>query len=713
MATTFHAVEMATARHMRRLAATSPILGLSSNTSSPSNSASQQTLLTSHVNTQSSTHSRSNTSRVVAETPPVIVSPHNRMTAEAPPAKPAAARNILNKSTSNPKRKSIPKRKNPSIKDKSVMHSPEPNKKSRSEPTELRSPKATSGLSELSRGSNPASLALSKKKITPPANNMRIHDFFSAATKKKKDNTNVNTETPTTATTNSMAATTTNAASENSTNTASNAIPTDWQAKCQKLQQVLQDKEEQLKAVTNNKTILHTALQSALTKTKAELQDLEASSKQRNTQTSNVLEELLRWKSAQQAKELRERLAADGARLGRIVYARAGMRALENWEEGYATKDLEHRKAELKKKHKALEQRLQSSSDKENQTRLDAMETQESIQMHLENFRTKERELNDEEKALNDEKGAHIRALKRVASEDASRFRSRPKLHDRYVLHCLLGKGGFSEVWRGYDLEELREVAVKIHQLDPRWPDSKKENYTKHVSREYEIHRNVRHPRIVSLYDVFEIDNNSFATVLECCKGTDLDTLLKSKKRLPERQARAILLQILSGMTYLSQPSGSRQGIIHYDLKPGNILFDEVGDAKITDFGLSKIVDAPDPAESMELTSQGAGTYWYLPPECFITDEKVRISNKVDVWSIGVIYYQMLYGVRPFGEGKSQDKLLTDCTMLNAQEVHFYEKPHVSEAGKAFIRQCLMYDQAFRPTIAQLSENTYVLNEKL
>jgi tousled-like kinase len=280
-------------------------------------------------------------------------------------------------------------------------------------------------------------------------------------------------------------------------------------------------------------------------------------------------------------------------------------------------------------------------------------------------------------------------------------------------MHCLLGKGGFSEVWRCYDVVELREVAVKIHQLDPRWPDSKKENYTKHVSREYEIHRNVRHPRIVSLFDVFEIDNNSFATVLECCKGTDLYTLLNSKKRLPERQARAILLQILMGMSYLSQPSGSRQGIIHYDLKPGNILFDEAGDAKITDFGLSKIVDAPDPAESMELTSQGAGTYWYLPPECFITTERVRISNKVDVWSIGVIYYQMLYGVRPFGEGKTQDKLLSDHTMLNAQQVHFHERPHVSETGKAFIRQCLMYDQAFRPTIAQLCENPYVLNEKL
>ncbi len=191
-----------------------------------------------------------------------------------------------------------------------------------------------------------------------------------------------------------------------------------------------------------------------------------------------------------------------------------------------------------------------------------------------------------------------------------------------------LGKGGFSEVWRCYDLVELREVAVKIHQLDPRWSEAKIENYTKHVAREYEIHRDVRHPRIVSLYDVFEIDKDSFATVLEVCDGTDLDTLLQERKMLSEKHARAILLQILSGMKYLSTPSkeNSRQGIIHYDLKPGNILFDEFGDAKITDFGLSKIMDSPDPSGSMELTSQGAGTYWYLPPECFVTSASVRIT---------------------------------------------------------------------------------------
>lgn len=281
----------------------------------------------------------------------------------------------------------------------------------------------------------------------------------------------------------------------------------------------------------------------------------------------------------------------------------------------------------------------------------------------------------------------------------------------------LLGKGGFSEVWKAYDVDELQEVAVKIHQLDPRWSDEKKESYTKHVSREYEIHRSVRHPRIVSLLDVFEVDTNSFCTVLEYCSGTDLETILKQRTKLPERDARAILLQILSGMNYLSHssPDGKRQAIIHYDLKPANILFSAQDDAKITDFGLSKIVEAHDPGQSMELTSQGAGTYWYLPPECFIMEEEVtvKISNKVDVWSIGVIYYQMLYGKRPFGHGQSQDRILSNHTMLNAKEVNFPAEPTVSVAGKAFITACLQYDQAVRPTVGQICENPYVTNPTL
>eukprot|EP00537_Pseudo-nitzschia_pungens_P019485 CAMPEP_0172410516 /NCGR_PEP_ID=MMETSP1061-20121228/76922_1 /TAXON_ID=37318 /ORGANISM="Pseudo-nitzschia pungens, Strain cf. pungens" /LENGTH=1058 /DNA_ID=CAMNT_0013146705 /DNA_START=98 /DNA_END=3274 /DNA_ORIENTATION=+ len=793
-------------------------------------------------------NANANAERVVAESPPVLISPARGSTG----TKPSVARALPISQTqtqtktagSATKRKSVPKRKISSIHDtligqatspiKPIAHNNHHNNTASERPS-TRSPRPshhqhqnhhqhnnTHLFSEHSRDrSNNSNIGNKKPKVLlPPANNKKIHDFFAVTHQKKvhqhqtaastiaapaapsissktatlgnknhhNHNHNHNTA-HSTATTNSTANTvaapvhaapsashssskrhwasssapapvlsntsitssdqqsSSSSSSSSSALLAANALADQWQARCARLQQKLHDKDEQLKAVTGNKTILHTALQQALTKARTELANLQESSASRDKKVRSVLEESLGWKFETRAKELRAKLSADGNRLGRIVSTRAGMRVIDTWEEGYAAKDWQLRKERwkrkrtallekqdaLKQKLKAQQRQGQSAQSPEPSSAaatsttattsaasesidpplspLEVQEAQESIQMHLEALLREEKELLAEEQTLNDEKGAHIRALKRVASEDGSRFKTRAKLNDRYVLDCLLGKGGFSEVWKAYDLTELREVAVKIHQLDPRWPDVKKENYTKHVSREYEIHRNVRHPRIVSLYDVFEIDNNSFATVLECCQGTDLDTLLKRKKRVPERTARAILLQILRGMNYLSQPAsnGSRQGIIHYDLKPGNILFDEFGDAKITDFGLSKIVDTPDPAESMELTSQGAGTYWYLPPECFVTGEQVRISNKVDVWSIGVIFYQMLYGQRPFGEGKSQDKLLADHTMLNAQEVHLPDKPGVSDLGKEFVKQCLVYDQAFRPTIAQLCEHPYVL----
>lgn len=76
---------------------------------------------------------------------------------------------------------------------------------------------------------------------------------------------------------------------------------------------------------------------------------------------------------------------------------------------------------------------------------------------------------------------------------------------------------------------------------------------------------------------------------------------------MPEKEARVILVQIFQGLTYMNKRT---QKIIHYDLKPGNVLFDELGSAKVTDFGLSKIVENDVGSQGMELTSQGAGTYW-------------------------------------------------------------------------------------------------------
>lgn len=115
--------------------------------------------------------------------------------------------------------------------------------------------------------------------------------------------------------------------------------------------------------------------------------------------------------------------------------------------------------------------------------------------------------------------------------------------------------------------------------------------------------KQMTHDSIVSLHDVFEIDNDSFCTVLGLCEGDDLEAHLKARPRgwprrglrpparaqvsgaLAEREARVITAQIFAGLAYLS--SGQRR-VIHYDLKPGNVLFDGAGRVKIADFGACK-----------------------------------------------------------------------------------------------------------------------------
>lgn len=243
----------------------------------------------------------------------------------------------------------------------------------------------------------------------------------------------------------------------------------------------------------------------------------------------------------------------------------------------------------------------------------------------------------------------------------------------------------------------MREVAFKVHQINPNWSESAKSLYIKHALRESKIQQQLNHPNIVKLYDTVEIDQNSFCTVLEYCEGPDLSQYLKKHKLIPEKEAKTIIYQTLVGLKYLND---FKPRVIHYDLKPQNIIFHH-GEIKISDFGLCKLLENNE--TRCELTSQGVGTYWYLPPETFIISEQApSISSKVDVWAIGVIFFEMLYGQKPFGHNMSQEKILKEqVILLNSFRVVFPEKPAISKEAKEFITRCLAYHESDRYDVDQ------------
>lgn len=485
----------------------------------------------------------------------------------------------------------------------------------------------------------------------------------------------------------------------------------DIEQKDTKIEELLRQNDEQRRQIT--------AQQKLIDKHKENLQ-----------KCLNVNKSLLIEKSKLEKKTTRTKSMSNRLRLGQFVTQRQGATFVENWNDGWAFTDLIKQqeriasdREEIERQRKVLVKRKPSSAgpksikpdfikpgQEKSLSLSEYYELDEILKLRQASLKKEDADVQLELEKLERERNLHIRELKRIHNEDSSRFKDHPILNDRYLLLNLLGKGGFSEVHKGFDLKEQRYVACKIHQLNREWKDDKKANYIKHALREYNIHKSLDHPRIVKLYDVFEIDNNSFCTVLEYCEGNDLDFYLKQNKSIPEKEARSIVSQTVSALRYLNE---IKPPVIHYDLKPGNILLGSgsvSGEIKITDFGLSKIMDDENiTSDGMDLTSQGAGTYWYLPPECFVVGKNPpKISSKVDVWSVGVIFYQCLYGKKPFGHNLSQAAILEENTILKATEVDFPSKPPVSTEAKNFIRACLRYKKEERPDVLQLALHDYL-----
>lgn len=474
-------------------------------------------------------------------------------------------------------------------------------------------------------------------------------------------------------------------------------------------------------------------LTSELTSNIARLEQQAAQSQQDHAQREGEVRTAVLRLATSCAKQERDLIAASiqgcASRLGSLAIRRCGLDVQEVWEEGAAIKEVRQRMAQLAEQRDALEAArkvakrrlplpgqampIHRASDGINTggpLHPDDYVVQEEIwKVRLQAIRREEDSLKTELARLEHEKMTYVKHIKLLRDQEGSRFNDFPVLNNRYLVLNMLGRGGFSEVFKALDLVSLHEVACKIHQLNSQWSEAKKASYVKHSVREYHIHKALDHPRIVSLLDIFEIDNNTFATILQLADGGDLDSYIKQHEMLPEREAKAIISQVLSGLLYLNTKP---RAVIHYDLKPANILFDRNGEVKLTDFGLSKIVDDGH-TRGMELTSQGAGTYWYLPPECFDQRHTPLISNKVDVWSVGIIFYQLLFGRRPFGHEQSQEQILRNQVMLHdTKEVNFPSKPAISEGCKEFIKLCLAYQQEERLDVHAAANHPYMSYKK-
>ena len=263
-----------------------------------------------------------------------------------------------------------------------------------------------------------------------------------------------------------------------------------------------------------------------------------------------------------------------------------------------------------------------------------------------------------------------------------------PRTYLQYALHEEIGKGGYATVYRCTSLESGEDYAVKVIDLRPRKLQA---NFDQdRLLREVRIMQRLHHPNIVRLHEVQEYDERLFF-VMEYAPGRELFESILDRGRFSEDDARPIMAQILSAVTYLHDLN-----IVHRDIKPENILLltnEGPPRIKLIDFGLSKIVGGAEQATTF------VGTPQYYAPEVDPTLRSTVSGNiqpygvAADCWSVGAVLYVMLAGRFPEFRGTGVQ-----------QELFFNEElwAGYSEESKDLIASLMTVDVSTRLSIRQV-----------
>lgn len=250
---------------------------------------------------------------------------------------------------------------------------------------------------------------------------------------------------------------------------------------------------------------------------------------------------------------------------------------------------------------------------------------------------------------------------------------------NRYTLSEVIGQGGMGTVWRALDQQTNQPVAVKV--LKSEAIDLQSDTVAR-FQREAAALRQLNHPNIVKVLDSFQ-DNGRYYLVMEYVGGGSLATLLHKQPRLPIERVLQIGLELSDALTRTHHLN-----IIHRDIKPANVLLAEDGTPRLTDFGTAMT------GNENRLTEPGLviGTFAYLSPETCNGD---ALDLRADIWSFGVLLYQMLTGEVPFPTELAISALVLAILTQPVKPVHLL-RPETPLPLSELISRMLVKDRTQR-----------------
>lgn len=262
---------------------------------------------------------------------------------------------------------------------------------------------------------------------------------------------------------------------------------------------------------------------------------------------------------------------------------------------------------------------------------------------------------------------------------EETRFEPGTLVARRYRIVSRLGKGGMGEVFRADDIVLGQPVALKF------LPETAKNNvnFLARFYDEVRIARQISHPNVCRVYDIGELDGHPYLS-MEYIDGEDLASLLRRIGRLPGDKAAEFARKICAGVA-----AAHAQGVLHRDIKPGNIMIDGRGEPRVTDFGLAALASA---IQGSEIRN---GTPAYMAPEQL---EGREVSAQSDIYAMGLVFHEMFTGKAPHEVTTLAEltKRRSETTTTNLSTLI----PDLDPAADRAIRSCLQPDPKMRPKSA-------------